>query len=51
MLKNGKNFDCANGDYKVVYNWLQWSDYFKKMVTTDDLSDYTFGCGIIINTA
>ena len=29
---------------------LQWSKYFKNLVTTDNLNDYTFGCDIIINT-
>ena len=29
---------------------LQWSEYFKNIVTTDNLNDHTFGCDIIINT-
>ena len=29
---------------------LQWSKYFKNLVTTDNLNDYTFGCDIIIET-
>ncbi len=32
------------------FSLLQWSKYFKNLVTTDNLNDYTFGCDIIINT-
>ena len=28
----------------------QWSEYFKNIVTTGNLKNYTFGCDIIINT-
>ena len=35
----------------LVYSTrLQWSEYFKNIVTTDHLNDHTFGCDIIINT-
>ena len=39
-----------NTDYIVVYTRLQRSEYFKNIVTTDNLNDYSFGCDIIIKT-
>ena len=40
-----------NTNHIVVYTRLQWSEYFKNIVTTDNLYDYTLGCDIIINTS
>ena len=35
---------------EISLHILPWSEYFKNLVATDNLNDYTFGCDIIINT-